>query len=223
MTDPYAHRRFRRIETRAVLPDGRVRTSSYSYPLGVGKDVYDHIDAGLVRAFGNENCRTTGVFFENEGGCVKSDRTRREGSMPTPCIACGKALDSAANDPAFDDVPYAGTKFRSGGHYGSTVFDSFDGFSLDIVVCDECLVRHAGERVTLVRPDGSKEPWDGVTSDFDPDSPEGRARMEAAFRLFTDPDRGIDPAFAERMNAMPSYEEFVAGLPDGLPESGESR
>jgi hypothetical protein len=181
MTDPYAHRRFRRIETRATLPDGRVRTSWNSYPLGVGKDVYDRIDAALVRAYGNENCRTTGTFMDDEGSVLKSDRTRRDGPMPAPCIACGKELDSAANDPAFDHVPYAGTMFHTGGHYGSTLFDSFDGFRLQIVVCDDCLRGHV-ERIRLVDPKGAMTPWDGETDGYVPGTPEydeNQARLEA--------------------------------------------
>lgn len=182
MTDPYANRLFSRIETRATLPDGRVRTSWNSYPQGVGKDVYDAIDRALVRAYGNDNCRTVGTFFDEAEGCLKSDRTRRDGLMPVPCIACGRELDSAANDPAFDHVPYAGTMFSTGGHYGSTVFDSFDGFRLQIVVCDECLKAHAEARVRLVDPKGAMTPWDGETSDYLPGTPEyeeEQARREA--------------------------------------------
>lgn len=175
--DPYAHRRFRRIETRAVLPDGRVRTSWRSYPLGVGKDVYDRIDAALVRAYGSVNSRTTGYFVDEDEGVVKSDRTRREGLMPVPCIACGRELDSAANDPAFDHVPYAGTVFHTGGNYGSTVFDSFDGFRLQIVVCDACLETHAEARVRLVDPRGAMAMWDGKTCDYEPGSPEHEEKM----------------------------------------------
>lgn len=182
-TDPYAHRRFRRITTRAVLPDGRVVTSWRSYPLGVGKDVYDRIDAALVRAFGNENSRTTGYFFDEDDGALKSDRTRRDGLMPVPCIVCGKELDSAANDPSFDHVPYSGTIFHTGGNYGSTVFDSFDGFLLQIVVCDQCLKAHAAARVRLVDPKGEMSMWDGETSDYVPGMPgyeEHMAEREAA-------------------------------------------
>jgi len=158
--DPYAHRRFRRIETRAVLPDGQVRTSWRSYPLGVGKDVYDRIDAALVRAYGNDNCRTTGHFVEEAEGVVKSDRTRRDGLTPLPCIVCGRELDSAANDPAFDHVPYAGTMFHTSGHYGSTAFDSFDGHLLQIVICDPCLTTSG--RVRLQDRTGRMVPWNGV-------------------------------------------------------------
>lgn len=58
---PHSHMIFKRIETRAVLPDGRVRQSCRSYPLGVGKDVYDRIDADLRRAFGSNGSRTVGT------------------------------------------------------------------------------------------------------------------------------------------------------------------
>lgn len=58
---PHSDMIFKRIETRAVLSDGRVRQSWRSYPLGVGKDVYDRIDADLRRAFGNDGSRTVGT------------------------------------------------------------------------------------------------------------------------------------------------------------------
>ena len=35
MSNPHAKRLFGRIETRATLPDGRIVTSSVSYPRGV--------------------------------------------------------------------------------------------------------------------------------------------------------------------------------------------
>lgn len=175
--DPYAHRRFRLITTRAVRPSGRIVTSWNSYPRGVGKDVYDRIDADLVRLYGNENSRTVGYFLDENEGAVKSDRTRRDGLTPLPCIVCGKEMDSAANDPAFDHVPYAGTMFHSHGHYGSTLFDSFDGFSLQIVVCDECLKTRIGSGIRLVDPKRQMTMWDGETSDYEPGSPEYEAKM----------------------------------------------
>ena len=59
--DPHAKMRFSHIETRAVMPNGKIVTNWYSYPLGVGKDVYDGIDAALRKAFGNEGSRTDGT------------------------------------------------------------------------------------------------------------------------------------------------------------------
>jgi hypothetical protein len=41
--------------------------------------------------------------------------------------------------------------------------------------------------------------------------------MEQAFSLFSKPDEGISAEHALRMGAMPSYDDFVAGLPDELP------
>lgn len=58
-------RRFRRIETRAVTPAGKVVTGWYSYPLGVGYDEYTRIDAALVRAFGSDGSRTVGTFMDD--------------------------------------------------------------------------------------------------------------------------------------------------------------
>jgi hypothetical protein len=58
---PHAKMRFSLIETSAIMPNGKVVTSSRSYPLGVGKDVYDKIDADLRKAFGNDGSRTKGT------------------------------------------------------------------------------------------------------------------------------------------------------------------
>jgi hypothetical protein len=73
---------------------------------------------------------------------------------PLPCIICDKQLDSAANDPAFDRVPYGGTIFYTNGHYGSTVFDSLDGELLEIVICDKCLVERRKGRVVIIGSTG---------------------------------------------------------------------
>lgn len=55
---------FSRIETRGVLPDGRVITSWNTFPRGVGYDVYRQMERALVRAFGNEGSRTVGTPME---------------------------------------------------------------------------------------------------------------------------------------------------------------
>lgn len=57
-----------------------------------------------------------------------------------PCFACGKQLDNVSHDE--DNQPYAGTEFRTYGHYGSTFWDSFDGEELVLNICDDCLNRH---------------------------------------------------------------------------------
>lgn len=70
------------------------------------------------------------------------------------CIVCDREFEPAANDPAFETVPYEGTLFYATGHYGSTAFDPMDGSSLEIIVCDKCLLdrRHRVMHVTS-RPD----------------------------------------------------------------------
>jgi hypothetical protein len=54
----------------------------------------------------------------------------------------------------FEDVenqPAEGTAFQSQGHYGSTVFDPMDGSYIEINVCDDCLRKHAPDRVLCGR------------------------------------------------------------------------
>lgn len=57
-----------------------------------------------------------------------------------PCFACGKLLENVFVEA--DNQPYAGTEFRTEGHYGSTFWDSFDGEDLILNVCDDCLRTH---------------------------------------------------------------------------------
>lgn len=54
-----------------------------------------------------------------------------------PCFVCGKNLKNVFEHS--DNQPYAGTEFRTEGHYGSTFWDSFDGEELILNVCDDCL------------------------------------------------------------------------------------
>ena len=164
--DPYENAVFTQIKTSATMADGRVIESYRSYPLGVSKAEYDRIDAQLRRAFGNDGSQTVG-FFQNElgGQALRSEQSRRTDALtPLPCIVCGTQLTSAANDPSFDDVPYAGTMFGTSGHYGSTAFDSFDGYRLEIVICDKCLRGKADGHVRLVSPSREKVLWDGMSS-----------------------------------------------------------
>jgi len=67
MSNPHAKRLFGHISTRAVLPDGRIVTSTISYPQGIGYDVYRQIDEDLVKAFGSDGSKTIGTFFEDSG------------------------------------------------------------------------------------------------------------------------------------------------------------
>ena len=67
MSNPHAKKLFSRIETQAVLPDGRTVTSSKSYPEGASYEVYRKADEDLVKAYGNEGSKTIGTFFEDTG------------------------------------------------------------------------------------------------------------------------------------------------------------
>lgn len=64
-----------------------------------------------------------------------------------PCLVCGAVLENVDSNwqrphghpPTDPNQPYGGTEFVTGGHYGSTFFDSFSGEELVITVCDPCL------------------------------------------------------------------------------------
>ena len=59
-------RLFSKIDTRAVLPDGRVITASRSKPSGYTKAEYDEINAALVAAFGVRGSRTEGTYLDHQ-------------------------------------------------------------------------------------------------------------------------------------------------------------
>jgi hypothetical protein len=67
-----------------------------------------------------------------------------------PCFKCGKELTPVMSDNPFTvNQPYSGTRFTTGGHYGSTVFDPMQPYlHLEVNICDECLVS-GKERVLL--------------------------------------------------------------------------
>lgn len=61
------------------------------------------------------------------------------------CFCCDKELDNmhyeSRNKESYVYVhPMGGLHFQTYGHYGSTVFDPMDGSSLDIAICDECVM-----------------------------------------------------------------------------------
>ena len=81
-----------------------------------------------------------------------------------PCIACGRELKQVF-DEAATNQPYAGTAFRTHGHYGSTAYDPMDGHYLEINICDLCLVTHRdrvveGRDRKPVMEDGSVVGWE---------------------------------------------------------------
>lgn len=63
------------------------------------------------------------------------------------CFCCDKELDNmhykSRNTESYVYVhPMGGLHFCTNGHYGSSVFDPMDGSSLDIAICDECVMLH---------------------------------------------------------------------------------
>lgn len=59
--DPHAKMRFRQIENRGVLKDGRVITTIRTYPNGADIKEYRRIDSEFRDAFGNDNSKTIGT------------------------------------------------------------------------------------------------------------------------------------------------------------------
>ena len=59
-----------------------------------------------------------------------------------PCFVCGKELENFQWDSAVEVHPSGGLAFRTYGHYGSVVFDPMDGTSLDIAICDLCVMKN---------------------------------------------------------------------------------
>ena len=60
-------------------------------------------------------------------------------TAPFPCLVCGRVLCNVSPKESVPNQPYDAATFTSGGHYGCTVFDEFDGAKLAINVCDDCL------------------------------------------------------------------------------------
>ena len=89
MTDPFANMRFARIETRGVMPNGKIVTSWRSYPLGVGKGEYDPARLGYFR-----DARTGFCFAVSSYSRVDSGGKVSEGLSHTavPCTPQVEAL-----------------------------------------------------------------------------------------------------------------------------------
>lgn len=74
-----------------------------------------------------------------------------ETGLALPCIRCGKQLRNVGMWKENGGIPetnqpYNGTAFSTNGHYGSTVFDRFQGERIEINVCDVCLLDAAKEK-----------------------------------------------------------------------------
>lgn len=88
--------------------------------------------------------------------------------MTLPCFVCSRELEPAvtgiSNPP--ENQPYAGTTFYSPGQYGSTAWDPQTPMvSLELNVCDPCLIAGAGRAARVVRMRKEVayyEPWEPV-------------------------------------------------------------
>jgi len=88
-----------------------------------------------------------------------------EGAPPAlPCIRCGKQLrqiwdKSEPVSESLENQPYNGTTFYTNGHYGSTVFDEIHGETIEINVCDTCLLDAAKEQRILYYRRITRSEW----------------------------------------------------------------
>lgn len=86
-----------------------------------------------------------------------------EKAKALPCIRCGKqlwqAMDKEGVEESFVNQPYNGTAFYTNGHYGSTVFDEMHGETIEINVCDTCLLDAAKEQRILYYRRITKPEW----------------------------------------------------------------
>jgi hypothetical protein len=63
-----------------------------------------------------------------------------------PCLICGKRLDRMFDE--HEAQPDDGVMCRTGGNYGSTIFDPVGGEVIDFNICDPCFVQ-AGKQGRL--------------------------------------------------------------------------
>lgn len=99
----------------------------------------------------------------------KKQGSRGEHRLVRNCFVCGRVIQSAMDrdekDPAypFDDPPSRATCWVTRGNYGSTVFDPHGTDEmLEMIVCDDCLKRHADRVVTFRRDTFVKDVQRGI-------------------------------------------------------------
>ena len=62
-------------------------------------------------------------------------------NLAFPCLLCGAQLEIE-----FDKAqPSCGLNFSASGHYGSQVFDNWDGDCLTFNLCDQCVIKYANK------------------------------------------------------------------------------
>jgi hypothetical protein len=111
---------------------------------------------------------------ENE---TETERDLGGGKDSLPCLVCEKQMRRVI-DGGWELQPEKGLHFAAEGAYGSTVFDPMDESTLNVVVCDDCVVKAArkglvllgqpriglidddGAAVGYYHPERAEVPWD---------------------------------------------------------------
>lgn len=77
------------------------------------------------------------------------------GKEESRCFKCDKEIESAGKDTSPWDMAYGAVIMSGGGSFGSAIYDSFyDGISVRILVCDDCLQKHKNKIKEIDRGEG---------------------------------------------------------------------
>jgi hypothetical protein len=88
------------------------------------------------------------------------------GEESLPCIVCRKQMERVF-EGGYELQPNDGLHFHSEGAYGSTVFDPMDLSTLDVVICDECIVKAGKDGIVRFdQPRIGLNDEDGVAAGF---------------------------------------------------------
>jgi hypothetical protein len=90
------------------------------------------------------------------------------------CIACRREMQNLMGRQL---QPVGGVAFSSPGHYGSTAFDPMDCSTLEIAVCDECLIKAGRDQIVANIAIVTHREVGGKT--WDPDAKEVWETVEA--------------------------------------------
>lgn len=140
-----------------------------------------------------------------------------------PCAICSNPIEAMDGD---DRVPYGANIFTSSGHYGSTVYDSFHGEHLEILICAECLLALTESRVVmrvLHSTRNTPEQRNIFRSDEDPygDNPLNSLRLEneLAMNKYLESTSGMTKEWAtEIFNACEkASKEGISFSPEDIP------
>lgn len=121
------------------------------------------VETGPHRVFQGDRvtiCPGPVVPVTKDGGSGGSCLPDSPGHCPIPCLVCGKQLEEALPGmPEGTNQPYAALAFTTNGHYGSTLFDRMDDATLEINVCEPCLVERKGRVFTAPNRGSILRPW----------------------------------------------------------------